>query len=168
MAHPESLRLALRTSYVYDQLPLTTCAQKHKVSKATAQNWKNKAKLAGDDWDKERDAVAVSAQGFEEATSTMFRQYIKQHQATMALLEDDVISDPMERIKALSTLSDSYAKQLATHRKYAPEISELAVALDVIKFLSDYLEQNNRDLLGEFLAILEPFGQELGTRYGKS
>lgn len=170
MAHPAEKRIALRKSYVFDRLPLTTSATKHKVSVATAQNWKNKAKAMGDDWDKERDAYDASAMGMEEATSRMLRNHIKQHNATMELLElpakDGGIVDPLERIKALATAADSYSKLLAAHRKYSPQISELATALDVMTFFSDYLENNHRDLLKDFLPALESFGRELSKRYG--
>ena len=171
MAHSQKLRTALRKTYISDRVPLTTCAAKHKVSVATAQNWKNKAKQSGDDWDKERDAFDVSSMGLEDAAALMLRQHIRHHNAVMEMLDlprgdEGAIADPMDRVKALSTAADSYAKMLSSHRKHSPSISELSTALDVVRFLTDYLEKENPDLLIEFVDVLEPFGMELSKRYG--
>lgn len=166
MAYSKEVRQKARSAYIYERLPLTLAAKKVDVSVQTLQNWKNKAKEAGDDWDKARDAMELSAKGLEEATAKMLRNHITQHNATMEMLEDGTIAEPIERVKALATAADSYSKLLAAHRKYSPQISELATALDVISFFSEYLEANHKGLLAGFIQVLEPFGEELSKRYG--
>jgi len=170
MAHNKETKTAARKSFVYEGLPMTTCAKKHGISVGTVQNWKNKALAAGDDWDVERDAFLMSDMGIDDAAALMFRSYIRNHNATMLLLElpkkEGGIQDPMDRVKALSTLADAHSKLLASHSKHQPKLSQLATALEVITALSDYIEQHNKELLGEFTKIIEPFGAELSKRYG--
>ena len=65
------------------------------------------------------------------------------------------------RVTLLTSLSDSYNKAISANKKLLPETSRLAVALEVLEKLADWLKTKRPELLGAFLDELEPFGAQL-------
>ena len=76
-----------------------------------------------------------------------------------ALAREDIPAS--ERVTLLTSLSDSYNKAISANKKLLPETSRLAVALEVLEKLADWLKTKRPELLGAFLDELEPFGAML-------
>lgn len=166
MAHPKERRDALRAAYIHDRLPLEEAARKARVSAGTAARWKREARARGEDWDKLRAANLLAGEGVESVARQMLADYVTQHQALMeqiAKSEDLCASD---KVGMLASLADSFNKTVSASRRVLPETNELAVALQVVNRLADYVRAKFPQHGPAFVEILEPFGDELARVYG--
>ncbi|HDH0770499.1 TPA: DUF1804 family protein [Klebsiella pneumoniae] len=137
------------------------------VSYGTAQRWKNDSKAGGDDWEKLRGARLLAGGGIEELTLAMFTGLVVQFKTTMdKLAYDDVQIEPAERVKLLASLSDAFNKAVASSKSAMPQVSRLAVALEVIQLLAAYIKDNHPQQLLPFGELLEGFGKEIERIYG--
>ena len=89
-----------------------------------------------------------------------------QYQVTLELLTTDADLPPDKRVELLSSLADAFNKAVAANKKILPEVSQLAVALDVIQKLSLFVSEQYPQHLAAFVEILEPFGGEMEKHYG--
>ena len=160
MAHGQETRDKLRRLYVFERLSLEVAAGQCGVSFATARRWKDKAEEAGDNWEKLRAAHTMAGKDLEDIARQLLTDLVLQFKATMdALAREDVPAS--ERVTLLTSLSDSYNKAISANKKLLPETSRLAVALEVLEKLADWLKTKRPELLGAFLDELEPFGAQL-------
>lgn len=166
MAHSDDTRRAVRAAFVHDQLGLEVAAVKCGVPVATARRWIRDARDAGDDWEKARTAQMIAGGGMEAIARQTMAMFSQQAQATLQMLQDDTQIAPLERSKALASLADSFNKLVASNARLMPETDKLAVALDVIKRLSEFVRANHPQLAGGFAEILGPFGDEIARAYG--
>lgn len=166
MAHSDDTRRALRASFVFDQLPLEAACTLHQVPVPTARRWKGEARKAGDDWDKAQSAQLLAGGGIEEIARQTMAAFIQQVQATTTALQADTELPPAERAKLLASLSDSFAKLMVSNRRLMPETDRLAVAMDVIQRFGEFAARRKPALAGEFVELLEPFGDEIARAYG--
>lgn len=171
MAHPQETRDKLRRIYVFDGLSLEQAASQTGISYGTARRWKADAECAGDDWDKLRAARIISGGGLEETARGMLTGMVVQFQATMDLLidtsneKDGNKISPAERVKLLASLADAFNKAIASSRKILPETNQLAVAMQVLELLSDFIKENHPQYLEYFIDILEPFGRVIQVKF---
>ena len=167
MAHPPEKRMALRAAYI-GGLPLEAAADKTGVPYATARNWFNAAKKAGDDWDKFRAAsLIVAGGGIEQAMGRIIAAGLMRCEAVIETLETQSKDiSPVDAAKALATLGDTVAKLRASGRTLMPEADRLGVAMDVIKRLAAYLQEHNPQQAEVFAELLPLFGEELARAYG--
>lgn len=166
MAHSAEVRRRARAYYVHDRLTLEGTAERVGVGYRTILNWKNAALKRGDDWDRARAASSLGADGLKSVALTVLEDYLIQHQATLeALKGPDPGISPLQRAEVLSRLSDSFHKALAAHAKLQPELSRLAVSMDVMKLLAGFIREHYPQHVAVFLEILEPFGEELSRAY---
>jgi hypothetical protein len=171
MAHAEETRRAVRSAYIYDQLPLERAAVAGGVPASTAARWKRKAKAEGDDWDKARLACALmsgATGGVESVTRQMLADYLVQHKALIDQLRDDTDSELSAAQKAdiLASLADSFNKTVSACRKVMPETNELAIALEVLALLGEFVREHFPERGEALVAVLEPFGHVLSQHYG--
>jgi hypothetical protein len=166
MAHPEDSRRAVRGGFVFDQLTLEASALRSEVPIATARRWKSEAKRAGDDWDKARSAQMIAGGGIEDVVRQTLAVVVQQVQATVETIQAAPDMDPATKVQMLASLADAYNKLMAASRRLMPETDKLAVAMDVIKRLSEYVAKRKPALAGEFVELLEAFGDELARAYG--
>lgn len=166
MAHPQEKRLALRAAYVHDRLPLEEAARKARVSAGTAARWKREARARGEDWDKLRAATLLAGEGVEAVARQMLADYVTQHQALMEQITKNPDLPAAAKVSALASLADSFNKTVAASRRVLPETNELAVALQVVNRLADYVRTRFPQHGPAFVEILEPFGDELAKAYG--
>ena len=160
MAHGQETRDKLRRLYVFERLSLEVAAGQCGVSFATARRWKDKAETAGDNWEKLRAAHTMAGKDLEDIARQLLTDLVLQFKATMdALAREDIPAS--ERVTLLTSLSDSYNKAISANKKLLPETSRLAVALEVLEKLADWLKAKRPELLGAFLDELEPFGAQL-------
>lgn len=166
MAHSAETRRKARAFYVHDRLPLEVAAEKVGVAHGTVARWKRLALAAGDDWERARAAASLSGDGIKSAAQAVLEDYLLQHKATLDALRDpDEPISPLQRAEVLSRLSDSFHKTMAAHAKLSPELSRLAVAMDVMQRLATFLRANYPQHVTAFLEVLEPFGETLTDAY---
>ena len=160
MAHDQATKDKLRRLYVFERLSLEIAAGQCGVSFATARRWKDKAETAGDNWEKLRAAHTMAGKDLEDIARQLLTDLVLQFKATMdALSREDIPAS--ERVTLLTSLSDSYNKAISANKKLLPETSRLAVALEVLEKLADWLKTKRPELLGAFLDEPEPFGAML-------
>lgn len=166
MAHSDDTRRAVRSSFVYDQLGLEIAAVKHGVPVATARRWIREARDAGDDWEKARAAQMIAGGGMEAIARQTMAMFSQQAQATMQMLQDDTQIPPLERGKALASLADSFTKLVSANSRLMPETDKLAVAMDVVKRMREFIQASYPQHGAAFAEVLMPFGEEIARAYG--
>lgn len=166
MAHSDDTRRKLRAAYVIDQLGLEVAALKEGVPTATARRWKSEAKTAGDDWDRARSAQLIAGGGMEEVIRQTLAVVVQQVQATVESIQAAPDMSPGDKVQMLASLADAYNKLMAASKRMMPETDKLGVAMDVVKRLSEFVAKRKPGLAGEFVELLEPFGEELAKAYG--
>ncbi len=166
MAHSDDTRRAVRAAFVFDQLGLEIAAVKNDVPVATARRWISEARKAGDDWEKARAAQMMAGGGVEAIARQTMAMFSQQAQATMQMLQEDTQLSPLDRGKALASLADSFTKLVSANSRLMPETDKLAVAMDVVKRLRDFIQSNYPQHGGAFAEVLMPFGEEIARAYG--
>lgn len=167
MAHPPEKRMTLRAAYI-GGLPLESAATQADIPYATARNWYREAKAGGDDWDKFRAAsLIVSGGGIEQAMGRIIAAGLLRCEALMEAMDNpETPMPPAEAVKAMATLGDTVSKLKAAGKTMMPEADKLGIAMDVIKRLSAYIQENHPGQAGAFAELLPTFGQELARAYG--
>lgn len=164
MAHPPEKRMELRGAYI-GGLPLEAAADKAGVPYATARNWYRAARDEGDDWDKFRAAsLIVAGGGIEQAMGRIIAAGLMRCEALLERTAE--LEDPSEAVKAMATLGDTVAKLKAAGKSMMPEADKLGIAMDVIRRLSVFIQENHPQQAGAFAELLPVFGQELARAYG--
>ncbi len=166
MAHGEEKIRAVRASYVFDQLGLEIAAMKHGIPEATARRWKRDAKQAGDDWDKARSAQMIAGGGIEDVVRQTLAVVVQQVQATVEAIQANPDMPPADKVQALASLADAYNKLMAASKRLMPETDKLAVAMDVVKRMAEFVAKKKPALAHEFVELMEPFGDEIARVYG--
>lgn len=162
MAYQLSDRDAVRQAYIFDRLDLESVAIAKNIPVSTVRRWKREALSVGDDWDEIRSAHTLAGNSTEDLANQFLVDFIILAQAT----KDEVMNNPKIKTpkKALLVikLSEAYHKALNANKKLMPTASKLAVAMETIERLSDFIAKNKPLLLNDFLDILTPFGEQLG------
>lgn len=166
MAHPTEKRTQLRGLYVYKRLPMEAACGAMSLPVATGRRWKREAGTKGDDWDSARSAVALGDENFSHMSRRLLEDYLVQHQAIMDKLRADEATPPIDKAKALSMLSDSLTKTLASMKRVMPEVNRHAVALDALQRLATFTQQRFPQHVTALIELLEPFGEDLARAYG--
>lgn len=168
MAHPKSKRMALRSAYCYKALSLEEAAALVGISIGTARRWKADAQRAeDDDWDKVKAASSLAGEGMEAVARQMLNDYVLQHRTLMERIGEDEDMPPAEKVEALSSLADSFAKTIAASKRILPEINELGTSAKLIGMLADFTIKHFPQHAPALLEVLEPFGALVEKEYGK-
>lgn len=166
MAHDDKTRREARKLFVFQRQSVPTIAITLTVSEATIRRWKAEAKAKGDDWDVGRAANTLAGEGMEVLVSTVIEDFVILYQATIEAVKGDINIAPADRVKLMASLADAFHKTISAAGRVSPKISELGVAMDVLKRLADFTRQHHPDRAGLLLEILEPFGTHLSEVYG--
>lgn len=162
MAHGEDTRRAVRAAFVFDQLALESAAAKAGVPLATARRWVREAKAAGDDWERARSAQLIAGGGIEDVVRQTLAILVQQTQATAEAIQVSDM-DPAAKVQALASLADSHTKMTAALRRIMPETDAMAIRLDVVKRLGEFVRARHPRHGAAFAEILEPFAAELAN-----
>ena len=166
MAHDDKTRREARKLFVFQRQSLPPIAITLTVSEATLRRWKADAKARGDDWDVGRAANTIAGEGMEMLVATVIEDFVVLYQATIEAVKGDPNIAPADRVKMMASLADAFHKTIAASGRVSPKISELGVAMDVLKRLADFTRQHHPDRAGLLLEVLEPFGTHLSEVYG--
>lgn len=166
MAHDDQKRRDARKAYVFQRQSLPTIAIALTVSEATLRRWKADAKQRGDDWDMGRAANTIAGEGMEMLVSTVIEDFVVLYQSTIEAVKGDPEIAAPDRVKLMASLADAFHKTISAAGRVSPKISELGVAMDVLKRLAEFTRQHHQERAGLLLEILEPFGTHLSEVYG--
>lgn len=164
MSDRDDLRRKARSDYVYRRMFLSTIAAAYGKSEATISRWKRAAKEAGDDWDKARTAHVIAGEGVEVVVSTVVEDFMIQAQAILDEIKEGSHTTT-EKVSMLVSLSDAMTKMAASAKRFAPRVSELGVAQDVMAKLLDFVREEFPQHAPAILEIIEPFGERLSEIY---
>lgn len=165
MAHSQETRNNVRKAYVIDGVPLTVAASIHDVNYDTAREWKRKAKVDGDDWDKAKTAFLISSQSNDKVIEQLVSNMVRQALLISTQLESSEIP-ATDKVDLLASISDAMAKFSKSMSRIDPKLGALSVALDALKTIAEYLAKHDRVALAQFQEHLDGIGAILQNRYG--
>ncbi len=163
MAHPQETRDKVKRLYI-EGMPLNGAAITCGVSYDTARDWKARAKSKGDDWDTARAAFRISDQGIDDLNKQLVEDFARQVITTTRELEEAQIP-AADKATLLAQLADAYAKFSKSFSRLNPQYSGLAVALDTLKIIADYLKARDPAALRALQPHVEDIGAVLGKRH---
>lgn len=164
MSANEDIRRKARSDYVYRRMMQSTIAAAYGLSEATVGRWKKAAKDKGDDWDKARTAHVIAGEGVEVVVSSVVEDFMIQAQAILDEIKNGEHTT-QDKVKMLVHLSDAMTKMAASAKRFAPKVSELGVAQDVMAKLLEFVRENFPQHAATILEIIEPFGEHLAEIY---
>jgi len=167
MAYDQNVRSKVRSKYLQG-MPLQTAADLCKVPYNTARNWKRQAADGGDDWDLARNARRMSKGGMEEMANEVLGGLAEQFLATIDAIKADPKMDAAKRADILVKLMDGYNKAIGAASRAMPNVNRLAVAMDVLKFLTVFIGKSAPKLQKQFIEIAEAAGPEFVREFGSS
>jgi hypothetical protein len=166
MAHDLSLKRDARKRFIFERQALPVIAVAIGVPEATVRRWKRDAARDGDDWDTARAASTIAGEGLDSLIAEVVQDYVIVHKATIDDLRETADLTAADRAKILASLADSFNKTVNSAGRLSPKISELGVALDVLKRLVDYVATRHPHHAPAILEVIEPFGEHLSGIYG--
>ena len=158
------IRRKARSDYIYRRMMQSTIAAAYGVSEATVGRWKKAAKEQGDDWDQARTAHVIAGEGVEVVVSSVVEDFMIQAQAILDEIKEGRHTTA-EKVSMLVSLSDAMTKMAASAKRFAPKVSELGVAQDVMAKLLDFVREEFPHHAKAILEIIEPFGERLTEIY---
>lgn len=167
MAHSDQLKAKVRAAYIQGGV-LSTAAALHGVPYATARAWKRKASEAGHDWDIARNARRMTKSGLESMANEVLEGLAEQFTATITALKTDKEMKPSPRGQLLVQLMDGYSKAIAAATRAMPSSNRLAIAMDVIRFLTMRFGERFPKLREAFVQAVEQLGDDLVAEFGTS
>lgn len=162
MAKPAEIRAKVRKHYVFDRLSLEQAAKLAGVAYTTAKRWKEKAADTGDDWDKIKNASALAGGDIEQLSQQILTEMLVQFNSVLALIKADATMPAVQRVELLSSLMDNIHKSMSAMRRFLPETNALAIGMQVLRGMADFVQKRFPQHSTAFIEILEPFGDELG------
>ena len=125
MAYGTRARNEVRKNYIFKLLPLTQAAKLAGIKNiATARRWKAEALENGDDWDKLKAAASIASGGRDDLIKTMINDYVVFHQSVMdSLKSPDCALTAKDKVDALASLADAFAKTMKSAGMASPELS---------------------------------------------
>ncbi|MDE2577937.1 MAG: DUF1804 family protein [Hyphomicrobiales bacterium] len=165
MARDAAKQRDLRKAYVVDGLTLPAAAITAGVPEGTARRWKREAADDGDDWDRARAAATMAGSGRDAILTDAVEGFVIQFKMSIDKVTDDADLAPAQRVQLLASLADAFNKVVAAAGRVSPKISELGVALDVLKRFGDFVAKNHPDAGPALLEALESFGDTLAEVY---
>ncbi|MCC6195705.1 MAG: DUF1804 family protein [Burkholderiales bacterium] len=156
-------RAAARAAYVFEGLDAKTIERRLRAPSRTLYRWRKEALLKGDDWDAARAAMRLSSRGEEILAANVLEDFVFLFTATMNDVKRSSLT-PMQKVETLSKLSDAYGKTTAAVRRSNPALSKLAVAMEVLDLLADFVRRRAPQGAPALLQVLEPFGAELAAK----
>ena len=165
MAYDRNVRAKVRAKYVQG-LALTTAAELCKVPYNTARTWKKQDAEAGNDWDVSRNARRMTKSGLEEMANDVLGELAEQFLATLAAVKADKKMTAQASATILVQLMDGYNKAISAASRAMPNANRLAVAMDVVKFLTVFIGARFPKLRAPFIEVAEAAGDEFVREFG--
>jgi hypothetical protein len=161
MAKGADVRAKVRKHYVFDRLSLEQASTLAGVAYTTAKRWKSSAEADGDDWDKVRTAATMGGGDLEQLSQQILTEMLIQFNATLDLIKADTEMAAVQRVDLLSSLMDNIHKSMSAMRRFLPEANSLAIGMQVIRGLAEFVQAKFPQHGSVLIEILEPFGEIL-------
>lgn len=165
MAYSDETKRELRGCYVHKGMSLKAAADLCNVPYETTRSWKRKAAAEGDDWDTARAAARMSQSGVKALTAEIIEEFCLLFQSTITEIKEAKKISPLQKAESISRLSDAYTKTVKAAGSSNPELSKLAVAMDVLERQAEFIRTEYPDHMDFFLEILAPFGEVIGREF---
>jgi len=165
MAYNDEVRTAVRSAFIFKGMSLQAACDFNNVSYETGRSWKRKAKSAGDDWDISRAASSISKSGIQTLTASIIEDFVVLFQSTIEEVKASENMSPMQKAESISRLSDAYTKTVKAAGNSSPALSRLAVAMDILKRQSEFIQAHFPEHINAFTEILEPFGEVISREF---
>jgi transposase len=165
MAYDQATRNKVLAKYVQG-MALTTAAEVCGVPYNTVRNWKRQDTEAGHDWDMSRNARRMTKSGVAEMANRVLEDLAEQFLATIEALKKDTKLGAEARSRILVQLMDGYNKAIQASTRAMPNANRLAVAMDVVRFLSAHIAEKHPKLRSTFLEVVEAAGDALVAEFG--
>jgi len=159
-------RTKAQALYVQKAMPLPAIAKKLGVSERTLARWKQQDAANGEDWDKARVAPMLLKENVEVASMEFLQAFLQYHQDAFEDIKTDKELSIQDKAALITSLADAYTKTVKACSLTAPTLSQLAIALDVLRKLIDFVNEKHPDAAPHLLVVLDPFGAELKKHYG--
>ena len=101
----------------------------------------------------------------EDVARGMLTTFVLYFESTMDELRKTEDLPVSEKAKLIQGLGDSYSKMVASSKRLLPEVSELATAIKTVKLFGEYIQTNKPELTGDFLDLLNGFGETLSKEF---
>ncbi|MDO5614438.1 MAG: DUF1804 family protein [Paracoccus sp. (in: a-proteobacteria)] len=164
MAHDARVRGRARQLYIQERLALPVISVKLDVPMGTLRRWKTAAKETGDDWDIAKSALALQGEGRDAIVADVVDRFLAIYHVTIQSIEDSTL-EVTEKVKQMTLLADSFSKMMNGAGKASPQMSRLAIAMDVLAQFANFIAEEHPDLSQQFLEVIEPFGEKLAQVY---
>ena len=165
MAHDTTTRQRLRAKYVQG-LNLKAASLACKVPYGTARAWKRQAEEDGDNWDLARQARRMTKGGVAEIANRVLEGLADEFVTTIDTLKKDKDMKPEARARVLVALMDGYNKAISASTRALPDANRLAVAMDVVRFITGLIARKHPKLRQAFIEAMEASGPDLAREFG--
>lgn len=162
MARDPSERVAVRVGYLRG-LTLEAAAMAARIPLGTARKWKVAAAEAGDDWDRLRAAQLLAGGSREEVMGRVLAAAINQAEATLDAVKADAKLAAPVQVQMLASLADSLNKMVVASGRLAPQTDVLAVRLENLKRLAEFVRREFPQHAAALVEVLEAFGEEVAN-----
>ncbi len=166
MAYDRATRQRLRAKFVQG-MALTSASEAEEVPYNTARRWKSEDAARGDDWDLERNARRMTCSGVHNLAIEVLNELATQFLTTLEALKKDEKLAADKRANILVQLMDGYHKAIHASARAMPEANQLAVAMDVVKFLTTYIVGHAPGLREQWMTLIEGAGDALVAEFGQ-
>ena len=163
MAYDEAIKRKVRSAFVHKALSVKDSALLNNVPYNTARAWKKKAAEDGDDWDKAKAAVMMAEGGIGDVSQQILVELATQAQTVIDQMNEDQDMSASEKTQNLSKLADATSKTMAAVGKTSKQLSSLAVAMQVLKMLGEFVTAHFPEHGDAFVEILEPFAEKVNA-----
>lgn len=175
----EAVHRAVQASYRRNGGNLAQAARAHGVSIGAAYRWKKKDQAIHRDWNQESPSVleggavlgqtanCLAGSSRETLVGALLEEYLVMHKDAVEAIKKQV-DTPLQRVDALSRLSQALDRTLRALGKASPEMSRLAMASWVLERQAEFVKNRFEHYLPVFVEVLEPFGAELVREVEKS
>ena len=166
MAYDQKHRDAVRSAYIYKSLSLKDAARINDIPYNTARTWKKASSLNDDDWDNARSAARLAGGGLQEVTNYLLENFSLNAQSLMEEVRETADMSPGVKADIMSKLTDSYSKLVASVAKSGSTVAPLAIGMQVIMLLMEFIKEDYPHHADSFVEIIEPFGRRLTEELG--
>nr|WP_321459668.1 DUF1804 family protein [uncultured Cohaesibacter sp.] len=161
MAYDLARLKAVKDAYVNKGQSIAAIARNTGLSEGTIRRWRKKDKGTLQDWDQKQGSIS---QGLPQTTiDEILATMISVQNTTLKDLEKTE-KDPIEKARAITSLSDAFTKCMSIARKQEEKQLRLSAVGYVLEEFAAYLIQHHPDVAPTYLNILEPFGVAMSEK----
>lgn len=161
MAYAPSYKREAFRLYVQEHRTPEQIAAATGVSERTVQKWMAAAREAGKPWDEARAAFLLGPDGPQSITTKFVPTFFALMNQTITDLQNKPDMDVLDRVKALTSITDATVKAANALGRLNPQLDRLGVAMQVIKILSEFISREFPQHKAAFAEVLDPFGHHI-------